>query len=423
MKGEEGRPTSPRTSKAVEYYKRYLAEDPNAPDKAKVEKAIGVLEAEIKRLKTRGTRVGLGLRLRARARGAPAAAVAGGAEPRRRQGPRPRRHRERAAERDDLPRRQEEGPVRDHAVVRLARRRAQAHHREARLQGRRRRTISADPSKLFVLRAVMSQEDYLGWVEITSNIPGADIFIDDKSQSARSARRRCRRTSSPASTRSGSRPRATTSTSRTIEVIAGETHTVKATLKGTPVGKLNVLGLGIEDATIYVDGKVLCERGPCLKSVPQGDHTIEVTRPGYKPYTRRINDPGEDRDARSRSTLAPEPSRSDAVDRVRPRGGLRRRRHLPRPAGEQAARRPQEGDRRRHRRRPTRTIRASRAARSTRSPPTPRSRLGGITALTAVYYTFRDKGAPSTGLIDVRALALQPADRPQLRRPRHGGHF
>ena len=38
-----------------------------------------------------------------------------------------------------------------------------------------------DPSKLFVLRAVMAEEDYLGWVEISSNVPGAEIFIDDKS--------------------------------------------------------------------------------------------------------------------------------------------------------------------------------------------------------------------------------------------------
>ena len=34
--------------------------------------------------------------------------------------------------------------------------------------------------------------------------------------------------------------------------------------------------------------------------------------------------------------------------------------------------------------------------------------IAGITALTAIYYTFRDKGAPSTGLIDVRAIALTP---------------
>ena len=37
--------------KAVDAYREYLTEDPQAADKAKVEKAIGVLEAEIKRLK------------------------------------------------------------------------------------------------------------------------------------------------------------------------------------------------------------------------------------------------------------------------------------------------------------------------------------------------------------------------------------
>jgi tetratricopeptide (TPR) repeat protein len=36
--------------KAVEYYRQYLKEEPTAQDKPKVEKAIGVLEAEIKRV-------------------------------------------------------------------------------------------------------------------------------------------------------------------------------------------------------------------------------------------------------------------------------------------------------------------------------------------------------------------------------------
>ena len=34
--------------------------------------------------------------------------------------------------------------------------------------------------------------------------------------------------------------------------------------------------------------------------------------------------------------------------------------------------------------------------------------IAGITAITAVYYTFRDKGPPSSGLIDVRSFALSP---------------
>jgi hypothetical protein len=36
----------------------------------------------------------------------------------------------------------------------------------------------------------------------------------------------------------------------------------------------------------------------------------------------------------------------------------------------------------------------------------------GISALTALYFTFRDKGAPSTGSVDMRSLALRPAFGP-----------
>ena len=38
--------------------------------------------------------------------------------------------------------------------------------------------------------------------------------------------------------------------------------------------------------------------------------------------------------------------------------------------------------------------------------------MSGIVALTAIYYTFREKGAPSTGQIDVRAIALEPQFAP-----------
>src|ERR1700733_10165243 len=48
--------------KAVECYRRYLQEQPDATDKAKVDKAIGVLEGEIKRIKdaAAGTQAGSG---------------------------------------------------------------------------------------------------------------------------------------------------------------------------------------------------------------------------------------------------------------------------------------------------------------------------------------------------------------------------
>jgi hypothetical protein len=38
--------------------------------------------------------------------------------------------------------------------------------------------------------------------------------------------------------------------------------------------------------------------------------------------------------------------------------------------------------------------------------------FGGIALLTAVYYTFRDKGPPTRAQIDVRTLALTPQIEP-----------
>ena len=193
-----------------------------------------------------------------------------------------------------------------------------------------------------------------------------------------------------------------------LEVIAGETSAVKGDLKGAPVGKLNIVGLGIEDATIFVDGKVLCQRGPCLKSVKQGDHIVTVSRDGYKPYTRRVNIQAKT-ETQIKVGLAKKPGRSDAQSSrtsSRPEFGGGAAYYL----GTQSNK--------------IRDEMKSYFANGTPPPDTNDPRLtkgkiyaiaadatmavAGITAITAIYYTFRDKGAASTGLIDVRALAFEP---------------
>ena len=267
------------------------------------------------------------------------------------------------------------------------------------------RPVSADPSKLFVLSAAMSQQSFLGWVEITSNVPGADIFIDDKSVGA------VGRTPLSQNIKPGKHTFWISADGydeyrQEVEVIPNETHTVKAQLKGSPVGKLNITGLGIEDATIFVDGKLLCERGPCLKSLQQGEHTITVTRPDFKPYTKRVTIQAKT-ETQVRITLAPTPSRSDAiVAYVLAAGfggggivlGLQANKYRDDLRKEIAAGNPPpDSNDPRFTKGKIFAIAADAAY-----------AVAGITALTAVYYTFRDKGAPSTGLIDVRALALRP---------------
>ena len=172
---------------------------------------------------------------------------------------------------------------------------------------------------------------------------------------------------------------------------------MKATLKGAPVGKLDVLGIGIEDAQISVDGKVLCERGPCLQERAAGrSRRSLVTRPGYKPYQRRDHDPGEDRDVdqgrRSRPSRAAA-TRSSRTSSRRGFGGggiylglQANKLHDELKNEIDAGMPPPDSNDPRFLRGKIYAIAADAAF-----------ALAGITALTAIYYTFRDKGPPSTG--------------------------
>ncbi|HEY6180456.1 MAG TPA: PEGA domain-containing protein, partial [Kofleriaceae bacterium] len=185
-----------------------------------------------------------------------------------------------------------------------------------------------------------------------------------------------------------------------------ETHEIKAQLKGAPVGKLNITGLGIEDAMISVDGKVLCERGPCLKSLQQGDHTITVTRPGFKPYSKQITIQAKT-ETQVRITLVSTPSRGDAIVAYALASAFTAGGVL---AGLQSNKLRDDLNA---------DIASGKTPPDSNDPRINRGKIwaigadaaygiAAITALTAIYYTFRDKGPPSAGLIDVRALALTP---------------
>lgn len=271
------------------------------------------------------------------------------------------------------------------------------------------KTISADPSKLLLLTAVMAQEDYLGWVEISSNVPGAEIFIDDKAIGA-VGKTPLSQNIKPGKHTFWISTEGYDEYKEEVDVIAGETHAIKATLKGAPVGKINVVGPGIEDSTVYIDGQVACERGPCLKALQQGDHVVKVTRGGFKSYTRRITIQAKTQ-MQVTVTLAPTPSRSDAVVAyVLAAGftgggiflGLQANKYRDQLKDGINGNPPVNSNDSRFTKGKIFAI----AADATFV-------VAGITALTAVYYTFREKGRPSGALIDVRALALQPQIGPE----------
>jgi hypothetical protein len=380
--------------KAVEFYKKYLSEEPNAADKAKVEKAIGVLEDEIKRLK-----------------GSTAANGDGGS----------------AAASQEM---QSLGDmkVRGLVVIESEPQGATIYLDDTKkgafattpwsgsLDGEHKimlekkgyrptdTTIIADAQKLIIFKAGMSQDSYLSWLDVTSNVAAADVYIDDKSVAPRKA---------PAGTNVAPGKHTVWVTAEgydeykeTIDVAPGQNYTVKGILKGSPLGRLDVVGLGIEDSRIVLDGHPLCEHGPCIKNVPEGDHTLTVTRPGYKPYTRQITIT-QKQEASVKLTQAPEASHSDAIvayvfTAIFTGGGIY--------AGLQANKLHDQLQK---------EIAAGNPPPDSNDPRFLRGKiyaisadgafaLAGITAIAAIYYTFRDKGPPTRAQIDARSLALEP---------------
>ena len=387
-------------AKAVEYYRKYLAADPQAGDKPKVEKAIGVLEAEIQRIK---------------AAGQPPPGGGSAAPP-------PATPSQEVQSLGDA-------KIRGLVVIESEPQNATIYLDDKKkgafgttpwsgtLEGEHKviiekrgfmvseSTVAADPSKLFVLRAVLGKEDFLGWVDITSNVPGADVYIDDKSVGA------VAKTPHSQNIKPGKHTFWVTAEGYDeykieVEVVPGGTHEIKAPLRGSPVGRVNVVGLGIEDSTVSIDGKLACERGPCLKALPEGEHTITVRRGGMKTYSKKIRVQAKT-ESTIKVTLQPKPSRTDAIVAYVLAGGFTVGGIV---LGMQA-----NGIRDDLKK----EIEAGNPPPDTNDPRYTKGKIfaiaadvtfviAGITALTAVYYTFRDKGPPSTGLIDVRAMALSP---------------
>lgn len=245
------------------------------------------------------------------------------------------------------------------------------------------KAIAPDPRRLVVLQVVLAEEDYLGWLEVRSNVPGASVFIDDDTIGARG------KTPFSANLKPGKhtvwiRADGYDEVKTTVDVAAGKSHEVNATLKGAPVGYLEIRGAGLEQARLLVDGKVVCEHGPCRVPVAEGVRTVVIRRSGYKPYTVAL-DIQAHTETVIRPSLVETPSRTDAVVAYVFSALFA--------GGATAAYVYQGGIE------PTEKLYDDR--KYIRYGAYAGWGLAGVIGLSAVYYTFRDKGPPSTGDVNV----------------------
>jgi tetratricopeptide (TPR) repeat protein len=377
-------------AQAIEYYKRYLVEDPKAADRSKVEKTLTVLEAEVARLKA-------------------ATPDASGvvATP--------------SKEVSDL------GDVKTRGLVYIDSDPTNANIYlddkkngpmaqtpwSGNLEGKHliiiekrgykvvEKRIEADPSKIVHVAGAMSEIGNRGWLEVTSNVPRAEVFIDDKTAS---------RGTTPFS--ENVNPGKHTvwisaegydEVKQEVEVVAGETKALTVKLIGAPVGYLNVRGPGgIEEAAVYVDGKKLCDRAPCRKSVREGTHTVSIRRDGYKSYSKQFTMHAKTETA-MKVTLAKKPGRLDAILMYALAGGLAGGAYYAHTKRKDYEDKVDSGDCGM----PDCKDEEDKA-KLWKYGSWGGAGLAGAVALGAIYFTFRDKGASSTAVMESSALAFTP---------------
>jgi tetratricopeptide (TPR) repeat protein len=148
--------------------------------------------------------------------------------------------------------------------------------------------ISPDSGKILDVQVSLAREEKLGWLEITSNVPGASVYIDSKDVGSAGI------TPWRGNVQAGKRmiwvaKDGYTEAQEEVTIVAGQAHTIAFTQEEAAVGWVRIRsdesGVG---ARVSLDGKRVCDKAPCRFEAPEGRHTVGVARDGMKPLVKKI---------------------------------------------------------------------------------------------------------------------------------------
>ncbi|HEY3354428.1 MAG TPA: PEGA domain-containing protein [Polyangia bacterium] len=271
------------------------------------------------------------------------------------------------------------------------------------------RTVRPGADRLLVLYFALSEEHYLGWIEIEANIPDARVFVD-KRDAGPIGRTPYSGFLMPGKhtiylEREGYLPQ-----SREIEVKRGQPHRVDLKLDLVPHGWLSVnVNKAAAGARVVLDGVETC-RAPCRVEVSPGPHRIVLEKSGFKRYRGTVTI-AQATEAQLGANLTPAPSRVSAYvsftfgAALLGAGmyfGLKSRAEKSDLESQLAAGRPLlSSDDPRIKSGWTHAIAADALF-----------ALGGITALLGVYYALRNPGPDSLVETTTKSFVVQPAAGP-----------
>lgn len=144
------------------------------------------------------------------------------------------------------------------------------------------RSIAPRSDKLVDVYIALSEEHFLGWVEIVSNVPGADVFIDRKDIGAIGRTPFTGHLKPGKHTifveRMGFKP-----VRQDIDVLPGTATQHMVKLEKGDNGWVNLAGRGAYGARVTIDDKFACT-APCRTEVAPGTHRVLAQKDGFEDY-------------------------------------------------------------------------------------------------------------------------------------------
>jgi len=148
------------------------------------------------------------------------------------------------------------------------------------------REITPRNDKIIEVYIALSEQHFLGWIEVIANVPGADVFIDRQDIGAIGKTPYTGHLKPGSHTLWVARPGYQTSQKEImVEPGTATTHTI--TLDTVDWAVLRAAGAQSQGARLMVDGTFACAM-PCEQRLKPGAHQIVVQKEGMEPYTSRL---------------------------------------------------------------------------------------------------------------------------------------
>lgn len=171
------------------------------------------------------------------------------------------------------------------------------------------REIFPRKDKIVEVYISMSEQHFLGWIEVVSNVPGADVFIDRQEIGA------IGKTPYTGHLKPGKhtlwvQKAGFEATRKEVEVEPGTATTHSMMLEMVSYGTLRAGGKASEGGKLFIDGAPACNL-PCEQQLKPGDHALAVRKEDMEDYEGRLTVNRADLTQMDLS-YSPKPSRAKA---------------------------------------------------------------------------------------------------------------